>query len=481
MPKNRQSLTYYPLLAFVPAAAVLGFAASALSVLFINDFNTGVFTYPLLLVPAIIEIIFYNALTQRREISYRLGELIIIPPALYAVYALFTEGPIKYRFALKPENFFFSLGGLAAWVLTFLLHRRFYHCEEYAALEDEKRKDLLSLINDDLKLYSKIVRIFFWICLMIVIPVWLLGRRFSPGLPVLAALVAVALLACLQRVGALNKFYWFKGQSVSFSKKADRSQGISALSVLLISAITALLITGKKPLVPLLEIIKWFLSLFESSYDGELQMIPERQAGPIVPQEVIQNADVEMPFFEFFRVLMKIVCYTAAVLIIISLIISIINYFRYRRGQIKRMRLLDALKAFLKGLPLRIARLIKDIFLFLFSLGKRKIPPLYDDMDQVPLKLADIRTDRTPEKKREVNKIIKFYCKLIRWGAKRGTPWKGQMPVEYNEELAGKYEEWRDSLEEIVRIYEESLFSDHLIPKSDIIKYCSGIKEILSS
>ena len=85
-------------------------------------------------------------------------------------------------------------------------------------------------------------------------------------------------------------------------------------------------------------------------------------------------------------------------------------------------------------------------------------------------------------KRLETNRVIRLFLKLLRWGRKQGVRYYySQTAVEYIGVLTGKYPALKDSLCYAVLIFEEAVFSRHLIGNKVIGKYKQAIKTIVKT
>ncbi|MBN2440936.1 MAG: DUF4129 domain-containing protein [Spirochaetales bacterium] len=85
-------------------------------------------------------------------------------------------------------------------------------------------------------------------------------------------------------------------------------------------------------------------------------------------------------------------------------------------------------------------------------------------------------------KRLETNKVIRLFLKLLKWGRMRGIRYYYSLTaVEYIGELAAEYPALKDLLYYAVSIFEEAVFSRHLIDAQVIRKYKQAIKTIVKT
>ena len=96
--------------------------------------------------------------------------------------------------------------------------------------------------------------------------------------------------------------------------------------------------------------------------------------------------------------------------------------------------------------------------------------------------MSDEESADREKKRSETNRIIRGFLKLIRWGRKQGVNYiQGMTPFEYVSLLSQRHPGTHDDLVKSVEIFEEALFSIHLIGDDIVENYLSAIRRVIKN
>ncbi len=421
---------------------------------------------------------------------HRLGEVLLMPGISYIVFSIVSNpGSLFSRLKPYPQTFLFIFIVMGLWGLTFFAHRCFYFCETYDWAESKQRNEMTGFVSLNVEKYITFVRIMIFQCWIPLLIAWIAAPKWSAAVFILTGIFTVILVLCIQQAGAIIIIYTFSEDKISYSESGARRQYLAAFIILGSAALAGFAFARGKVLVSVADIAKliimigtWLMYLLnklggsEDAPPQETSDTTPLQESPI-PEAIEKNPETETNIF--LIILIVIVGLVIAFFFLYGLYI-LIEYIIFRRVQRKTMKKKDVIIKSFKMLAAAVFSFIKDFFryLFLFKKRKRIMTREYPTVEQIRI---SARTVKTPEKDEEINEILHMYLKLIRWGVKNGVPWQGLMPLEYNERLIENFPKLADDLENIVNIYEESIFSDHLLEKGVLDKYKMRIKGIIKT
>ncbi|MBN2736006.1 MAG: hypothetical protein JXR70_03435 [Spirochaetales bacterium] len=157
----------------------------------------------------------------------------------------------------------------------------------------------------------------------------------------------------------------------------------------------------------------------------------------------------------------------------------------FKKNIMERLKKINPLILFYKGwkgflfIFKQIVRTFFTNITSLFHADKKQNKNLIQKQPAIPPK-----NEKTVsiKKRFQTNHVVKMFTKLIHWGQKQNIIFHPSMgPKEYMNIIAEKNRELKSILENISDIFEEALFSDHIM-ESEIIKtYTKTIKSIISS
>jgi len=181
--------------------------------------------------------------------------------------------------------------------------------------------------------------------------------------------------------------------------------------------------------------------------------------------------------FKIFIYAIAVIFFITAAFMILLIIVFIFKPFfkKYILKNIKFYKRIKIFFDFIKAIAGSIIDFLKNFFKFIR--GTSAINNNYDEAGK-KIKITDFRNLQkiSKKKKKEITGIIRSFILLIRWGEKKGVKYyKSLAPKEYinslNIYLSRTDNIIEKNLNEIADIFEEALFSDHIIGNEVIRNY----------
>ena len=114
--------------------------------------------------------------------------------------------------------------------------------------------------------------------------------------------------------------------------------------------------------------------------------------------------------------------------------------------------------------------------------GRRRVPDIADIggpavfESRFPVRKVSLR------KRLQMGRVLKAFTRLLRWGQARGVPYRPcETPREYSLRLLSVVPQMTATLDLVIEVLEESLFSTHIVEAQRISAYVGAIEEIRRS
>ena len=152
-----------------------------------------------------------------------------------------------------------------------------------------------------------------------------------------------------------------------------------------------------------------------------------------------------------------------------------------RLKQIRPFAVLGSRLRFLVGIAVRFAlRILHGLRRLLFS-GRRTTLRVEDEVEEdLDPGHRRIKTNRLSVRKRvQMNRVQRAFLALTRWGERLGVPYAHFLtPAEYSRQLCTAVPERAGQLDYVVDVFEEVMYSAHLVASSKIARYIHTIRSL---
>jgi|GEM_PF-4241153 len=177
-------------------------------------------------------------------------------------------------------------------------------------------------------------------------------------------------------------------------------------------------------------------------------------------------------------------------LIIKFIILGLILFFIYIIFRPLILKLLEKMKRKFDFFKL-LKKLLSDLYYILIEFIKllpQIIKSLFilkkdnnNNKDFISLKNIKMKKNISIKKRREISRVLRAFIILIQWGVKNNLKYLNfYAPCEYLDLVAGKNPKNHTLLKKIGSIFEESVFSDHILDDDIIKEYINGINKIVA-
>lgn len=430
------------------------------------------------------------AAEERVRAPGRFRFVLVLIALCYLIVSLFRGGPIRLRILPGFENVWFSVVGGIQWLFATSFQETF-RAREFLLEETEGKEGnaLVIAIRDATSLTGtalsglamiRIAAVVFSLTLAVVL---ITLDIFDVRIGLWTTAVALASFLFLPLVGALTSQYAFEHDAACEGFPVDerlRSRKLrAALLIIAIPFALAPIVCGSSPPLPpeLIERFLAWLSGFFQFKPMNIELTPEEDPTMARLMEELarlRRADGRAPLFDFARLfaILKRFFFIAAIVAVIAFLLAPLLSKKARITLKKR-----SFRAFL----LRKLRELASLFRFIRHKKEARVRVSVDDLAPVRAALAELaRGRKTRQKRREVGRMTRSFLALIAWGTDRTVPYTPTTaPGEYARSLISI----ETSLEADFRlagdIFEEALYSDHLLEATRVAAYEAAIGRII--
>ncbi len=415
---------------------------------------------------------------------------------IYLAVSLMGRGPLELRIHPGLENVWFAFIGGAQWFLATSLQETF-RSREYLLEEMEGKagialtiaiRDATTLTGTTLSGLKtlRILNIAFALALAVIL---ITIDFFRVPIPPATAAATLASFLLLPLVAALTGQYAFEHDAASEGFPIDeelRSRKLRiALAIIIVPLILAPFAAGSEALLSpdlILRFLAWLADLLiPKSVPFDLAPQPEPGQVELIEELMrLREADEGRAGLDlsWLYAILKRVFLVAAGLGFVAFLLAPV-FSKHFRAALKRR----SLGRFL------LRKLREFASLFRFRRHKKEARNRVGPDDLVPVREALealTRGRRTRQKRREVGRMTKSFLALIRWGTERGVPYAlSTAPGEYVRDLAASQEAAETALGADLLstgdIFEEALYSDHLLDAERLAEYEEAIRRVLAS
>jgi hypothetical protein len=460
---------------------------------------TALFIFLIALEEALVGYILYN---ERVEEYHRIREITLILLALIGIRLLVTPGSWPAKLASIQTIPFITLCVLVVsqWFLSFSIHLDLRQreillttCAQLTgnALSLEIRKHIVLFDNVQAKIIStkrKLVT-FQVLCLLGLGLLYITHKTFSPlfiGLNIFHMLFGWISFILLNRMLDEHNLFAEGIRPNALSKRKHSYYILFAFAIILVLAFLAAKDSSLFSLALFTPVLTWFLGLFR----GE-------RVTPIPPQMTDNSflnlnhyLDKAVPSFKhnfFLQVLAWIFTgftYMLLALLAISFLYYLFSPFfsRYFRWAINWKVPWQALRAALCRILYSLRHVWQDFFQWFNSKSQYTTEKGTKERVREVLELKAARKLKI-SKRLQIRNFIKAFLKLAFWGAskKQVSYQKHLGPLEYGRQLMAVAPQQAEIIHTALEIFEEGLFSHHLVEKEKVKLYYKLVREIITS
>ncbi len=436
------------------------------------------------------------ARVERVRAPGRFRFALVLIGLVYLTISLLGRGPFAVRLHPGLENVWFAFIGGLEWFLATTFQETF-RSREYLLEEMEGKSGaaLTIAIRDATTLTGatlsglKTLRIM-TIVFALSLAVFLVTiDSFRVPLPQATAAAILASFLLLPLVAALTGQYAFEHDAASEGFPIDEELRSRKLRVAVAMVIFPLLLApfaagAEAPLSPdlLHRFLAWLADLFALKA-VPMDLTPQIEPGqPELIEELLRLREADRGRagidLSWLIAILKRVFLIAAGLGLVAFLLAPLFSKQFRAALKKR-----SLGRFL------LRKLRELASLFRFRRHKKAARNRVEPDDLVPIREALealTRGRRTRQKRREVGRMTKSFLALIRWGTERGVPYAlSTAPGEYVRALAALPEAAGSASEGDLlaagEIFEEALYSDHLLDAPRLADYEHAIRRVLAA
>ncbi len=445
----------------------------------------------LLLIVGFEEALAGNIFFKERVSSFvRLRELILILllvlPILFAVHRI----PLHLRNLLQPKLLYPLFLVLLQWLSSLALHNRLRERELFLSVIAGKRgSQQTQALRDSsmqagyaikgIKEVQSTITMFQVVIFVLIIATIVLGKELPASSLVLATLHASSGFLFSGVLNLFSEDQMYLGNGFVIPPRLERKRLIY-IAVLLGVCLTLVLLAARDssllPLSWLLALLEKLAQLFKYNPDygvveGLRKMIAERRQS----LQSLLPAREAMPLSLLFKLilallkrLIRVIAFTALFFFLAAPLFS--DYFLKR---VRQLRPLAFLWRKIRASLLYLRRTIRRFVLWLKTSGTRRKPAAEG---KKPLQTHPFvyRESRRPglRKKLQMGRVLKAFARMLKWGERIGVPFfPANTPQEYTHRLAAAAPGTEPSLEFIVQVFEEVMFSTHLVDRDRISRY----------
>jgi len=489
--------TAHPLLAiFVPLSFLLTLD-SLLKTILTQVSVPFMLLFPILLVVGVEEATASNLFFKERTSSLvRLRELLLI--LLISIPVLFLTQGITFRplHLWRIDIVYPLIMVLVQWSFTLTIHNRLRERELFlSVLAGKSGAQQIRALRDsslqagyavkNVRLVRAAILMLQVLIFILIIATLALKRTVSSATLVLAAVHAVIGLLFSGVAAFYMEDQFYLGNGFFINLRLERRRLIAIAGLIGLCLLLALLAAGDSSLLPLswlLSLLKKLAGLFRFEADRSItreaqQLLWQRQSAlQSLPPLQHQTPSVLWPLIlELLKQFLRILVFLALFFFLAAPLFS--QYF------LKRVSGLRPLNFLLKKLA-RFWRYLRRMSrLFAHWLGttrnKEKRDGLKEDYWRAQPFSKRSRSRSSRKKKLQMGKVLKAFAALIKRGEDIGLRFfTTQTPQEYTDRLAAKLPESREHLGFVVEVFEEVMFSNHLVDRERVQLYLRTVRRL---
>jgi len=494
--------TVHPLLSiFIPFLFLVTLDQILRALFPILSFSSPVFNI-LLLITGIEEAVAGNILfKERANILARIREVAVIFLTVLLFLCIVNKIPLKGINLLRVDLVYPLILVLLQWTFSYSIHSSLRERETLlSALIGKKGSALLHALRDSsyqagifirgMGNTKQVIATFQFVVFSLIVIAVVSGKNLGFFGISLAALHAICGLLFTSLINLIIDDQFLLGNGIIVTIRLERRRLIFIISLLGIGIFLVLLAARDASLLPLsylLALLEKLGRLFRLTPDPRLiegirTMLGERRRYYDM-RFSMGNEQVNHHFLrlitlimEFLRRFLRTVIGAAIFFFLVAPLFS--AYFLKKLGGLKPLELL--LKK-IRALTFFSLRLMMQFISWLSSVKRNKKLKREDERsDQVKaLKGSAMSPKYGLGKKLQMGRVLKAFVGLLKWGERMGVRYLPfNTPQEYAARLGTAIPGINYQLIYVVELFEEVMFSEHLVRREKITRYFRAIKEL---
>lgn len=445
------------------------------------------FYYAVILGCGLLKVILNRIFNRERIDRWNIiREFIFTFALVYLLFSVVKPGTFRQRFYPDFRNLYPFILVFIQWITTLRLHQLFYSRELFLdAIKQTEGAELLQLIRNtaelaneayrDIKRFSTIFIVQGIILTGFLATTVLLGKTISWTV---IACIGLFILAAFLSTMAINLFkqeYANLGEGFNINRQTQKMRFYVSVFFVIACLILAVFAANSRSLLEIPKIRWTLLPTAQPQYT-----MPQSTIQPhIIAREYLEA--VQSPFPDLGWLFSWIGMVLGSFFAILILVVLFMPFFSPALFKwLKSRRIIGFLITKLSAFFHYLAGLVYDIIRFFKNLFIRR-----DKSD----KIIEIYRERVWDnnkaiqfkKRREANKILKLFMKIIRWGSRQGIQYYYNQTVqEFITDLSDKFPGLKEPLVYTAAIFEESCFSLHLIGSRTLHQYRTAVRQIIT-
>lgn len=435
--------------------------------------------------------------------SARIREIVLVLLAVYLYTALFSTGPFLSRFTFRAGYLTPLAAAAVQWLMTIEIQTKLRSREEFAramaglsgeALQQALREyqPLAASSRDELRGFRRLMLVCEILLCLFVFALWAFGIQPGSGTMVLFGFHTLLFFSLFFITAGFIEEHEYAGDGFSI-RLADQRRRFTLLAVMLgASVLISALVSSYRSVMPLSVVLTVLDRVMNSllTIFRILMFLVGLIIQALFPQSeapAAQPIEDPMPIASEPAVLPQLLLLLFMVLKLVAIIAAAgLLLYLFFRPFLKRefreyLKRIHPLKALMKA----VSGLFRWLFESIRSAGRRPPALLAAETgltDGTSAFAAGMDPAHSAEKRRETNRIIRGFLRLIRWGRRQGIRYQhGRTPMEYTEAVAERFPHLGADLTSIVTVFEEALFSSHLVGQAAVEAYMETIRRVTKS
>ncbi|HEB11352.1 MAG TPA: DUF4129 domain-containing protein [Spirochaetales bacterium] len=441
-----------------------------------------------------------NIFFKERVSSFvRLRELILILLVMISILFAVYRIPLRPVNMLRPEFLYPLFLILLQWLLSLALHTRLRERELlWSAIAGKRGSRQIKALRDSsfqasyaikgIKEVQGAIILFQVVIFVLVILTIALSKALSASSMVLVILHA---FSGLLFIGVLNLFIEGQGHlgnGLIIPSRMEQKRLIYIAVVLGVCLAMVLLAARDASLLPLswlLAFLSKLAQLFKYNPNHQVverfrNMIPRSRQ----PLQFLLSAwgEARQPslllklILELIKQLVRVIAFTALFFFLVAPLFS--NYFL---KWVRQLRPLALLWEKVRTSLLYLRRVSRRFVCWFKTLGTRRKLTAGEEKVLKMHPFVYSERSRRPglRKKLQMGRVLKAFARLLKWGQRSGVPFfPANTPQEYTGRLAATVPDTEPSLGFIVQVFEEVMFSTHLVERDRITRYLRAVYDL---
>jgi hypothetical protein len=453
---------------------------------------------PLLIVAAVEEAVMGNLLfKERASFVARVRELALLLALVFGYLFISFGVRSSVGFRVTPELIYPLTATVLQWLFSHGIHSALRERELLLnALTAKRGAALRHTLRDSSYQAGLTIRVlrnvkagivaFQFLVIALLITAAVLKRQPASGGTLVIALHTIGGLLVLGMLNSFEEQQLLLGSGNPLPLALERRKLLFCLVILGIAAAAVILAARNASLLPLsalIALLRRLASLFRLPVGPGLS--EALQNALIERQRYYQAMRLSQPLppapgplallmVEAARRLLRTLLGTAVFLFLVSPLLS--------RDFVERLRELRPFAALWKRLNLLLGFALRFWLRFLrwLRFPRRQAGLTVEEEGRLPAESRSgmAKTQKLSVRKRvQMNRVQRAFLTLIRWGEKRGVSYAIFLtPLEYSQKLAAAIHADLEKLSYVVDVFEEVMFSAHLVASASIARYMRMIR-----